>query len=67
MGAEAGTERDRPVDKKWWTLVAVCAGVFTLLLDVTIVIMAQPSIQAGLPAGFGDVEFAAEKARILAE
>ena len=55
------------MDKKWWTLVAVCAGVFTLLLDVTIVIMAQPSIQAGLPAGFGDVEFAAEKARILAE
>ena len=45
------------MDKKWWTLVAVCAGVFMLLLDVTIVIVAQPSIQAGLHAGFSDVQW----------
>src|ERR1700748_1045463 len=49
--------KDDPVDKKWWTLVAVCAGVFMLLLDVTIVIVAQPSIQAGLHAGFSDVQW----------
>ena len=24
-------------DPKWWTLVAVCLGVFILLLDITIV------------------------------
>ena len=45
------------MDKKWWTLVAVCAGIFMLLLDVTIVIVAQPSIQAGLHAGFSDVQW----------
>jgi Major Facilitator Superfamily len=46
-----------PVDKKWWTLVAVCAGMFMLLLDVTIVIVAQPAIQAGLHASFSDVQW----------
>jgi EmrB/QacA subfamily drug resistance transporter len=45
------------MDKKWWTLIAVCAGMFMLLLDVTIVIVAQPSIQAGLHAGFSDVQW----------
>jgi EmrB/QacA subfamily drug resistance transporter len=45
------------VDKKWWTLVAVCAGMFMLLLDVTIVIVAQPSIQSGLHADFSDVQW----------
>ena len=43
--------------KKWWTLIAVCAGMFMLLLDVTIVIVAQPSIQTGLHAGFSDVQW----------
>ncbi|MCW2896909.1 MAG: putative integral rane efflux protein [Actinomycetia bacterium] len=42
---------------KWWTLIAVCAGMFMLLLDVTIVIVAQPSIQTGLHAGFSDVQW----------
>jgi len=45
------------MDKKWWTLVAVCAGMFMLLLDVTIVIVAQPAIQDGLHAGFTDVQW----------
>jgi EmrB/QacA subfamily drug resistance transporter len=45
------------MDKKWWTLLAVCTGTFMLLLDVTIVIVAQPSIQAGLHASFGDVQW----------
>jgi EmrB/QacA subfamily drug resistance transporter len=45
------------VDKKWWTLIAVCAGMFMLLLDVTIVIVAQPAIQAGLHASFSDVQW----------
>ena len=43
--------------KKWWTLVAVCAGTFMLLLDVTIVTVAQPAIQGGLHAGFSDVQW----------
>jgi EmrB/QacA subfamily drug resistance transporter len=45
------------VEKKWWTLIAVCAGMFMLLLDVTIVIVAQPSIQTGLHASFSDVQW----------
>jgi EmrB/QacA subfamily drug resistance transporter len=45
------------VDKKWWTLIAVCAGIFMLLLDVTIVIVAQPAIQTGLHAGLSDVQW----------
>src|ERR1700730_9859558 len=45
------------MDKKWWTLIAVCAGTFMLLLDVTIVTVAQPAIQSGLHAGFSDVQW----------
>ena len=45
------------MEKKWWTLIAVCAGMFMLLLDVTIVIVAQPAIQAGLHASFSDVQW----------
>jgi hypothetical protein len=33
------------MDKKWWTLIVVCAGTFMLLLDVTIVVVALPEIQ----------------------
>src|SRR6202451_1899815 len=45
------------MEKKWCTLIAVCSGMFMLLLDVTIVIVAQPSIQTGLHASFSDVQW----------
>ena len=45
------------MDKKWWTLIAVCAGTFMLLLDVTIVIVAQPAIQSSLDASFSEVQW----------
>ena len=45
------------MDKKWWTLIAVLLGTFMLLLDVTIVVVAQPAIQAGLHASFSDVQW----------
>ena len=45
------------MDKKWWTLIAVCTGMFMLLLDVTIVIVAQPAIQDGLHASFTEVQW----------
>jgi len=45
------------MDKKWWTLLAVCTGTFMLLLDVTIVIVAQPAIQSGLHASLSDVQW----------
>lgn len=45
------------MDKKWWTLLAVCTGMFMLLLDVTIVVVAQPEIQSGLHASLSDVQW----------
>jgi EmrB/QacA subfamily drug resistance transporter len=45
------------MEKKWWTLVAVCTGTFMLLLDVTIVVVAIPDIQDGLQATFGQIQW----------
>src|SRR3954469_10201993 len=45
------------MDRKWWTLVAVCTGVFMLLLDVTIVNVAVPDIQSALGAGLPDLQW----------
>src|SRR5215472_4903102 len=45
------------MDKKWWTLISVCAGFFMLLLDVTIVVVTQPAVQSGLHASFSDVQW----------
>ncbi len=45
------------MEKKWWTLIAVCAGTFMLLLDVTIVNVALPNIQASLHGSFGDLQW----------
>jgi len=45
------------MDKKWWTLIAVLSGTFMLLLDVTIVMVAQPEIQGSLRASFSDVQW----------
>lgn len=45
------------MEKKWWTLLAVCIGTFMLLLDVTIVVVAIPGIQTGLKASFGQVQW----------
>jgi EmrB/QacA subfamily drug resistance transporter len=45
------------MDRKWWTLIGVSTGIFMLLLDVTIVVVAQPAIQAGLHASFSDVQW----------
>ena len=42
---------------EWWTLVAVCVGTFMLLLDVTIVNVALPKIQAGLGSSFTDLQW----------
>jgi EmrB/QacA subfamily drug resistance transporter len=42
---------------KWWTLVAVCLGMFMLLLDITIVNVALPDIQRALHASFSDLQW----------
>ena len=40
-----------------WTLFAVCAGTFMLLVDVTIVQVALPTIQRHLGASFSDLQW----------
>ncbi|MGH3424520.1 MAG: MFS transporter, partial [Nocardioidaceae bacterium] len=42
---------------RWWTLVAVVAGVFMLLLDVTIVIVALPDIRVDLKSSLSDLQW----------
>ena len=39
------------------TLVVVCAATFMLLLDITIVIVALPTIQSELHASFSDMQW----------
>src|SRR3954447_19170063 len=43
--------------RKWWTLVAVCTGVFMLLLDITIVNVALPDIQQAFGASLSDLQW----------
>jgi EmrB/QacA subfamily drug resistance transporter len=45
------------MDRKWWTLLAVCIGTFMLLLDVTIVNTALPYIERALDASFTDLQW----------
>lgn len=45
------------MDRKWWTLVAVCGGIFMLLLDITIVNVALPDIEEELHASFADLQW----------
>jgi MFS family permease len=43
--------------RKWWTLLATCVATFMLLLDITIVNVALPSIQSDLHASFSDLQW----------
>src|SRR5438094_182803 len=43
--------------RKWWTLLVVCVATFMLLLDVTIVNVALPSIRRSLDASFSDLQW----------
>jgi len=42
---------------KWWTLLVVCLAIFMLLLDITIVNVALPSIEHDLGASFEDLQW----------
>src|SRR5579864_3001261 len=42
---------------KWWTLIAMCFGLFIALLDITIVNVALPTIQKDLHAGLSDLQW----------
>jgi EmrB/QacA subfamily drug resistance transporter len=43
--------------RKWWTLSAVSLATFMLLLDITVVNVALPSIREDLGAGFTDLQW----------
>lgn len=43
--------------RKWWPLIAVCAGSFLFLLDTTVVTVALPRIRADLAASVGQLQW----------
>jgi EmrB/QacA subfamily drug resistance transporter len=45
------------MERKWWTLIAVCVATFMLLLDITVVNTALPSIRKDLHASFTDLQW----------
>ena len=45
------------MDRKWWTLIAVCIATFMLLLDITIVNVALPDIERALGSSFSDLQW----------
>jgi EmrB/QacA subfamily drug resistance transporter len=45
------------MERKWWTLLVVCVGTFMLLLDITIVNVALPTIARSLHASFSDIQW----------
>jgi EmrB/QacA subfamily drug resistance transporter len=50
LGAESG-------NRKWWTLAVVCTTTFMLLLDMTIVAVALPSISDALHPSFSQLQW----------
>jgi EmrB/QacA subfamily drug resistance transporter len=53
----AGRDEETFVERKWWTLAAVCCGTFMLLLDITVVNVALPDIQLALHSTFADLQW----------
>src|ERR1700689_396525 len=45
------------LDRKWWTLIAVCTATFILLLEITVVNVALPDIQRSLHSSFSDLQW----------
>ena len=45
------------MDRKWWTLIAVCVATFMLLLDITVVNVALPDIQRDLHASLTSLQW----------
>jgi MFS family permease len=51
------TGRLAGLERRWVTLIAVCGATFMLLVDVTIVQVALPTIQRELGASFTDLQW----------
>src|SRR5437016_2303106 len=46
-----------PATRKWWTLAAVSFGLFMIMLDNTVVVVALPSIRRDLGIGISELEW----------
>ena len=61
MAAESdgrsGQGRAGGMEPRWWTLIAVCGATFMLLVDITIVQVALPTMQRSLHASFSDLQW----------
>src|SRR5918998_6891803 len=51
------SQAERETDRKWWTLIAVSVATFMLLLDITVVNTALPSIEEDLGATFTELQW----------
>jgi hypothetical protein len=50
----AGT---RGLERRWWTLIAVCGSTFMLLVDIFIVQVALPTIHRRVGGSFTDLQW----------
>jgi EmrB/QacA subfamily drug resistance transporter len=57
VAAGSSGAEETVMERKWWTLLAVCLGTFMLLVDITIVNVALPSIQDSLHASFAQLQW----------
>src|SRR6266536_4902803 len=46
-----------PENRKWWTLLSVSFGLFMIMLDITVVIVALPSIEKALNVSQSELEW----------
>ena len=53
----AGRSTGPGTEHQWWTLIAVCGATFMLLVDITIVQVALPTMQRSLHANFSDLQW----------
>ena len=49
--------RSRGLERRWWTLIAVCGATFMLLVDIFIVQVALPTIHRRLGGNFTDLQW----------
>ena len=54
---QEGIQTMLSLERKWWTLLAVCTATFMLLLDITVVNVALPAIQRSLHSSFSDLQW----------
>jgi EmrB/QacA subfamily drug resistance transporter len=50
-------DQSRGLERRWWTLIAVCGSTFMLLVDIFIVQVALPTIHRRLGGSFADLQW----------